>query len=359
MNNVTPDQDRFEDRLLAAILGDFDVLTADASPAPAGVRRIGHGVPARRVVPALVASVAAAALIAGVVVEVGTRTPGDVTPTTAASTGMTHAHLVLYQLASASIAAPAVTGPYVVLTETDTDTDEVGSSERTTVVNTQTGASTTYQQPYVGTDAPAVLTEGPDPTSTEAWYAALPTDPVALRAKLLSIAEQQAGQAAQAMQQQQQQAEATTGKAFPKSIGAQPTPTDDDYVYQEADELLWSPLVSPTLRSALYKVLAATSGFSITTGVTDPAGRPAIEMTRHYTGIPETDTTYEDPTTGAVLAQVWVSGGQNGPPNSPSAAQAAAQGHGTATNYSESETITAVYQPVTSSNTIPPNPYAN
>jgi hypothetical protein len=135
-------------------------------------------------------------------------------------------------------------------------------------------------------------------------------------------------------------------------------------VYQEANLLLWSPLVSTTLRSALYKVLAATSGFSITTGVTDPSGRPAIEMTRHYNGIPETDTTYEDPTTGAVLAQVWIISGGNGPTDATSSAQAAqakasADGDGPVTNPSESETITAVYQPVTSSNTVPPDPYSS
>jgi hypothetical protein len=53
-------------------------------------------------------------------------------------------------------------------------------------------------------------------------------------------------------------------------------------------------------------------------------------MTRHDSGVPETDTTYEDPATGAVLAQIWQENG---------------------------DTITAVSQPVTSSNTIPSNPY--
>jgi hypothetical protein len=55
-------------------------------------------------------------------------------------------------------------------------------------------------------------------------------------------------------------------------------------------------------------------------------------MTRSYTGVSETDTTYEDPTTGAVLAQVWKNG---------------------------TDVITSVYQPVTSAAAIPTDPYQN
>jgi hypothetical protein len=344
----TPTKDQFEDRLLAALLADFEQITEADQAGSVRLSAFSSMRPARRA--AFVAGVGAvaAALAVGGIEFVGSTGAPDAPSRSAIATPTATAkarHAVLYQLASASIAAPTVTGPYVVLTETDTDTDEAGSSERTTVVNTQTGASTTYQKPFAGTDAPAVLTEGPDPTSTEAWYAALPTDPVALRAKLLSIAEQQ----------------------MPPSAGE--GLSDDDYVYQEADLLLWSPLVSPTLRSALYKVLADTSGFTITTGVTDPSGRPAIEMTRHYTGIAETDTTYEDPTTGVVLAQVWTSGGTSAgtatTPSIPSAAQAAAQAKASAeeggpvSHPSETETITAIYQPVTSVNTVPPNPYVS
>jgi hypothetical protein len=261
-----------------------------------------------------------------------TTASGPVTPTTAPARSAGQS--ALYQLASASAAAPANHGRYDILSETDTETGIAGESKRTSVVDTRTGASTTYQQAYpVGgqapgsdyTSEPATLTEGPDPTSTEAWFSALSTDPTALRAQLLAIAKQQAAQSAQEFQKQAAQA----GKAIPAN--AQPVLSDDDEVYQEADTLLWSPLVQPDLRSALYKVLAGTSGFTVTTSATDPAGRPAIAMTRHYNGVPETDTTYEDPATGAVLAQVWAESG---------------------------DTITAVYQPVTSSNAIPADPYA-
>jgi hypothetical protein len=219
---------------------------------------------------------------------------------------------VLNKLATNSASVARLQGRYVVMSETDTQADETGELKRTTVIDTQTGASTTYQQAFSMngvapsadyTGAPAALTEGPDPSSTEAWFSALPTDPTALSAKLLALA----------------QAQAQT-----------PTLTNDDYIYQEADLLLWSPLVQPTLRSALYQVLASTTGYSINQNATDPAGRTAIAMIRTYSGVSETDTTYEDPSTGAVLAQIWNGAGGD---------------------------ITAVYQPVTSTNAMPSNPY--
>ena len=236
----------------------------------------------------------------------------------------------LYQLAGYSAGEPSQTGRYVVLSETDSETGSTGTSERTSVIDTQTGASWTYQQGYSGSDIPALLTTGPDPTATEAWYSALPLDSTALRAKLLTIATQQQNQADQRMQQQVDK----YGKAF--VVPDQPALTDDDLVYQEADDLLWSPQVQPDLRSALYKVLAGCSGYTVNLNATDPDGRAAIAMTRTYNSIHETDTTYENPTTGAVLAQVWADN----------------------TGGSDASTITAWYEPVTSTNTLPPNPYS-
>jgi hypothetical protein len=332
MNIESPNTDCFEDRLLAFILDDFDHLTASpqlSDTAPSlGHRRRGAGQtrPVRRAAGlAVVAGAAASAIVVAGVAGLTSHAPTGVTPPAAGHTP-THAQLTLYKLASASTTASALQGRYVVLAETDTESDEPGQSQRTTIVDTETGASTTYQQPYQGTNAPSTLTEGPDPTSTEAWYTALPTNPTALRAQLLTIAEQQATASFNELQQQA----AKVGRVIPPG----PALSDDDYVYEEADDLLWSPLVQPPLRSALYKVLAGTSGVTVNPNATDPAGRPAIAMTRQDNGVPSSATTYEDPTSGAVLAQVW-------------------------STDSGAETITAVYQPVTSSDTIPANPYAN
>ena len=251
----------------------------------------------------------------------------------------------LYRLASVSAAVAPLQGRYVVLTETVTDSRRPGASRRTTVIDTETGASTTYR--HGGTDnpdpssthtsppvAPPILTVGPDPTSTEAWFAALPTDPVALRARLLAIA------------RQAPPAQAGTPEAAGKSVpsAVEPTLSDDDSVYDEASDLLGSPLVQPALRSALYQALAQTPGVRIDPAAADPSGRPAIAMTRSAnsaaveaggvvrltTGKPATDVTYEDPSTGAVLAQEWTVNG---------------------------DTVSVLYQPATASATPPPDPY--
>jgi hypothetical protein len=241
-------------------------------------------------------------------------------------------HAVLYRLASESKAEPAPTGRYVVLSEIDSESDEPGQSKRTSVDDSQTGASVTYQIPYAGSQAPSKLTEGRDPQSTAAYYASLPTDPTALRAQLLTIAERQQAQA-QAFFARQAKQEGLTGAQL-QGKAVQPQISDDDLVYETADDMLWSPLVSPQLRSSLYQVLAASSGYSVDQNATDPSGRPAVAMTHttNVSGTPETDVTYENPQTGAVLAQTWRTG---------------------------ATTITAVYQPVTSSDSMPADPYSS
>jgi len=283
------------------------------------------------------AGVATAVVAAAVLGPGGGATFSTKPPTTAAAG--TGGAAVLMRLASASATLPTLQGRYVVLPETDSNSRATGQVERTTVIDTATGASTTYQLAdgnplpagtvHIGYTGPQpVLTEGPDPSSTGAWFSALPTDPTALRAELLSIAKQQG---------------AAAGKELPSSL--EPAMTDDDYVYEEANALLWSPLVQPALRSALYQVLAQTPGVSVDSKATDPAGRPAIAMSRSGNPVaviagqvvhvtpdnPATDITYEDPSTGAVLAQVWSEAG---------------------------DTMTAVYQPATGSATIPPDPYS-
>ncbi|HEY5260859.1 MAG TPA: hypothetical protein VIJ33_01975, partial [Solirubrobacteraceae bacterium] len=112
----------------------------------------------------------------------------------------------------------------------------------------------------------------------------------------------------------------------------------DDDVYEAASDLLRSPLVQPALRSALYKVLATTSGVSVDTHATDPSGRAAIALSRSYSqnGEQLRSITYENPTTGAVLAQTSSQHGANAPLTG---------------------TSTAIYQPATSTNSMPANPY--
>jgi hypothetical protein len=333
-HHSTPPLSGFEDRLLTTILSDYESLTAEPARARGARRkRSSRFAPSRLVLSATAAAGVAVVAIA-IIASAGAGNPGAVA-------GGSHRvvasakTLAVYKLASASAAAPAITGRYFVLSETDNETGQNGPSQRTSVIDGQTGASVTYQQAPAGSDIPAKLTEGADATSTEAWYQALPTDPTALRAKLLSVAQQQQQQAEATMREQAKQALAKNpGLAGKLGPSAQPQLSDDVLVYQEANVLLWSPLVQPELRAALYRVIANTGGYSVNSNATDPSGRPAVAMTNTSTvdGTPETDVIYEDPSTGAVLAQVWKTG---------------------------SDTITSVYQPVTTSNTMPADPYGN
>jgi hypothetical protein len=324
----------FENRLLTTILQDFESLTAAPARASGARRKRTSRVAPSRLALSASAAVGVAAVAIAVVGTTALGGAGGGAAPAAASAKT----LAVYRLASASAAAPALTGRYYVLSETDTETGQDGPSKRTSVINAQTGASVTYQQAATGTNIPGTLTEGPDATSTEAWYQALPTDPTTLRAKLLSVAQQQQQQAEQEMAEQAKEALAKNpslaGKLGSKLTPKQPQLSDDVLVYQEANLLLWSPLVQPQLRAALYRVIANTGGYSLNSNATDPSGRPAVAMTNTSTvdGTPETDVIYEDPSTGAVLAQVWKMG---------------------------TDTITSVYQPVTTSNTVPSDPYGN
>jgi hypothetical protein len=126
---------------------------------------------------------------------------------------------------------------------------------------------------------PRELKGAPGTTPNRAQLDAMPTATAALRADLL----------AQARKQEQQ-----------------PGETADDLVFEQATSLLWQPHVGPALRSALYKVLAATAGVVVRTGVTDSSGRPATQISRYDVVIDQTSQTFEDPQTGATLESAWV-----------------------------------------------------
>ena len=97
--------------------------------------------------------------------------------------------------------------------------------------------------------------------------------------------------------------------------------------------MLWNPLVGPDLRSALYKVLADTPGVQVNSHARDAIGRPAVEISRYDRATGVDDQTFESPSTGAVLETTFV--------------------------YRNGTTGTDLYTSVTSSDTLPPNPYRN
>jgi hypothetical protein len=239
-------------------------------------------------------------------------------PATWPGARLTAAQTALYRLSSAAAAAgqrPA--GRYVALAE------KQDGYSRTSVIDSLTGDVWTYQR---GAGVPSELPVARHDSPTEAAFDAMPTAPSALRALLLTQAKQEQ---AQALADQRRMMMASHGK---KRVISAPRLTDDDYVFEQATTMLWNPLVGPALRSALYKVLAATPGVRVSTGATDGMGRPAVKISRvaNATGIE--DETFENPATGAVLetAFVYRKGGATG---------------------------TDLYLSVTNSDVLPANPY--
>ncbi|MGH3168717.1 MAG: hypothetical protein ACRDN0_22905, partial [Trebonia sp.] len=122
--------------------------------------------------------------------------------------------------------------------------------------------------------------------------------------------------------------------------------------FQEASDMLWNPLVSPALRSALYKVLASVPGVRVNSAAHDSTGRPAVEISRtDNSGLPagKSDgisyTTYESPATGAVLESTVTY-----PPGSGMTSPQDPTGTSTIVD-------TIVYLNVTWSSAVPANPY--
>jgi integrase/recombinase XerC len=126
-----------------------------------------------------------------------------------------------------------------------------------------------------------------------------------------------------------------TGSATP-----QPTESDDDMVFDQATNMLWNPLVGPALRAALYNVLATTPGVQVNADARDLSGRPAIEISRPDYTVGEVVATFEDPSNASVLELLWD--------------YSANMGVGTVP-YS----ISGLYLSVTSTNTLPRDPYRN
>ena len=228
---------------------------------------------------------------------------------------LTAAQKTLYGLSAASAAIRRPAGRYVVLSEKSFDIAPGSSGSagpgsetgpKTSVIDTVTGGGVTYQDITVSGSTgapqpPAVLDAGAGTSPTVRQLDAMPTSPAALRAVLLAQARQQLAQAYAAEAAQAKKA----GKKIPVPLPAGPQPTDNDLVFEQATDLLWEPDLSPALRAAVYKVLAATPGVTVKSGVTDSAGRPAVEISRVDQVAKDDVETFENPRTGATLESAW------------------------------------------------------
>jgi hypothetical protein len=277
----------------------------------------------------LTATTAALGTAAGVVALV----PRQAAPTpgghqTRPAITLTAAQRTLYQLSSVAANAPAGQGRYVVMREVQ------DNYQRTSVLDSLTGDVWTYQR---GDGVPAELPVARHDSPTQAQLAAMPTEPAALRALLISQYDEQQKQVGTAMAAQLKQKDKILRRAHRPAVRPLRL-TADDKVFEQASLLLWNPLVSPALRSAVFKVLAATPGVQVNSHARDGLGRRAVEISWFDRVTSVTLATFEDPSTTRMLEQTDTS------------TPAAVNGH-------TSSAGRDLYLSVIRARAVPPNPY--
>jgi hypothetical protein len=240
---------------------------------------------------------------------------------------LTAAQHALYRLSSVAASARQPGGRYAVLSEGQ------DNYEKTSVIDSRTGDIWTYQH---GAGVPSELPVARHSSPTEAAFDAMPTAPGALRAALIAAADKQAAQASE----QFAQAAKKRGKRVKIRPSSGPRESASDKVFDQATDMLWNPLVSPSLRSALLKVLATTPGVAVNKNARDGIGRPAVKISRFDRAADVTIATFESPSTGRVLESTYTQdgGGASG---------------------TSSQTSSDLYRSVARTNTLPGNPYQN
>jgi len=242
----------------------------------------------RRRVVSLAAAGAAVGTAAGVIAVVpghSSPAPGGRPP----EIRLTADQRVLYHLSSAAARQQQGQGRYAVMSTEGTDVKD------TSVIDSRTGNMWSYQEGSHGNPSGKSFTRRYSPTTAQ--FAAMPTGRAALRAALITQWKSATKPAPDPIR-----------RKGPHPVQIPVTTSDNDMVFQQASYTLWNPLVSPALRSALYKVLAAVPGVTVNPSARDSTGRSAVEISRtDNSGFPGgksdkiTYATYENPATGATL----------------------------------------------------------
>ncbi len=276
----------------------------------------------------LTATTAALGTAAGVLALVPRQAQSPAVHQTRPAITLTAAQRTLYRLSSVAANASPGQGRYVVMREIQ------DSYKRTSVIDSMTGDVWTYQ---LGAGIPAELPVARHDSPTQAQFAAMPTDPAALRALLISQYDQQQKQADAAMAAQLKQKDKILRRAHRPVIKPLKL-TANDKVFEQANLLLWNPLAGPALRSAVFRVLAATPGVQVNSHARDSLGRHAVKISWFDRVTSVTLATFEDPSTTRMLEQTQT------------AAPAAVNGHTGSTGRD-------LYLSVTRARAVPPNPY--
>ena len=254
--------------------------------------------------------------------------PGPGAHHTSPAITLTAAQRTLYRLSSLAAGTSQGQGRYVVMREIQ------DNYQKMSVIDSITGDVWTYQQ---GAGVPAELPVARHDSPTQAQLAAMPTDPAALRARLISQYDRQQEQADAALAGQlRKKDKLLRGHDLPAIKPLRLTP--DDKVFEQANLLLWNPLVPPALRSAVFKVLAATPGVQVNSHARDDRGRPAVQISWFDRVTSVTLATFEDPSTTRLLEQTDIS------------TPAAVNGH-------TSSAGRDLYLSITRASSVPPNPY--
>jgi hypothetical protein len=246
----------------------------------------------RRALGVAVTGAAAGTAIGVIASGVGVTGPRDAR-TPAGAIALTAAQQTLRHLSSVAAGSAGLAGRYVTMKEV-----QDGNVHRTSVIDTRTGDVWTFQS---GPGVPAELPVARHDSPTQAQYNAIPTDTAALRRLLIRQFYQQRRQARAMTLKQVAAQEKKTGKPAPgKAVVTQPKFGDNDIVFEQATDMLWSPLVGPSLRAALLKVLEETPGIRVDPSATDAADHPAVEISR-VNRFGETIAVYENPSSATVL----------------------------------------------------------
>jgi hypothetical protein len=300
----------------------------------------------RRRVMSIAATGAAVGTAAGVIAVV----PGHSTPAPRGTTQvikLTADQRTLYHLSAAASSQSQAHGHgrYAVMKTEGSDLQD------TSVIDSRTGNMWSYQLGSHGYPSGKSYTPHYSPTSAQ--FAAIPTG----RASTTwQISSSNGSLRAALIRQWHSEVKApkpiqSHRKNGPTLVPIPITVSDNDIVFQQASDMLWNPLVSPSLRSALYKLLAAVPGVKVNPSARDSNGRPAVKISRtddsgfrggKSDGI--TYATYENPRTGAVLeSTITYPPGDDVTPQDP---------HATRTH-----TDTYVYLSIRWMNRVPADPY--
>jgi hypothetical protein len=204
----------------------------------------------------------------------------------------TAAQRTLSHLSARAAAATAPAGRWVKMTEL------AGSQRKTTIIDAQNGNVWTYQ-PGIKNAPGELFSKGGMPTVAQ--LAAYPTSVGGLRAFLITQAKQQQAQAERAILAQAKKLPRRLAQLKRTTMAAQPKETSDDWAFSQAAMTLWNPAISPALRSALLKVIAATPGVVVNSHARDSLGRPAVEISRYDPQARYTEAVFEAPDATRVL----------------------------------------------------------